>query len=410
MMNYNTHTLACGLRVIHLPSDSPVVYCGYGIAAGTRNELPGEDGLAHFCEHAAFKGTARRRSIQILSAIESVGGDINAFTNKESTMFHAAIPKEHLGRAVGVLTDMVFHSAYPVEEIEKEKEVICDEIESYNDSPVELIYDDFENAIFGGHALGHNILGTAESVRRHTADDLRRFTSRHYRPDNAVFFAYGDIRFDRLVRILERAIAGFPPCRPRPAAAPPAAVLPPAPRRIVFERGTHQAHVMTGCCAYSVYSDRRLPLYLLNNILGGPGMSARLNVVLREKNALVYTVDSSMVCYSDTGLWCVYYGCDPSDMKKCGRLVRRELDKMMHKPLSAARLAAAKRQIKGQIGVACDNRENFALDFARSFLHYGKTKDLGRLFAGIDRITAEDLQAVAQEVFDEDKMTVLAYV
>lgn len=408
-MRYNTHTLANGLRVIHLPSASPVVYCGYGICAGTRDELPGEEGLAHFCEHVTFKGTARRRPLQVANCLESVGGDINAFTNKEDTVFYAALLKEHLARAVDLLTDIVMHSTYPQAEIDKEIEVICDEIECYNDSPAELIYDEFENAVFSGHPLGHNILGTAERLRGYTSADALRFTRRFYRPENAVFFASGDISFARLVRLLEKATDGFPPCRPLRGTAPAAPVAPYVPQRLLRLKGTHQAHVMTGCRAYDIKSGRRMPLYLLNNILGGPGMNARLNVALRERHGLVYTVDSSMVCYSDTGLWCIYFGCDPKDAAKCRRLVRRELDKVMQRPLSAARLSAAKKQIKGQIGVACDNRENFALDFAKSFLHYGREKDIDALFADIDRVTADDMQLVAQELFGSDRLTELVF-
>lgn len=409
-MQYNTYTLANGLRLIHLPSSSEVVYCGYVISAGTRDELPGEEGMAHFCEHATFKGTARRRSMQILSSLESVGGDLNAFTNKEDTVFHAAILKEHLTRAVDVLTDIVFHSTYPQAEIEKEIEVICDEIESYNDSPAELIYDEFENAVFDGHPLGHNILGSAEQLRRYTADDIRRFTSRRYRPENAVFFAYGDVDFSRLSRLVEKATEGFRSCKPLPGRRQDVALPAYKPVELIRHKGTHQAHVMMGNRAYGVGDSRRMALYLLNNMLGGPAMSARLNVALRERNGLVYTVDSSMVSYSDTGMWCVYFGCDPGDLKKCRQLVSRELDKMMQRPLSATALNAAKRQIKGQIGVACDNRENFAIDFGKTFLHYGRAKDITSLFARIDGITAEEMLAAAQEIFDEKKITVLEYV
>ena len=358
--------MANGLRIIHLPSASPVVYCGYGICAGTRDEQPGEEGIAHFCEHTTFKGTARRTSIQILNRLEKVGGDLNAFTNKEDTVFYAALLKEHIARAVDLLTDMVFHSTYPQAEIDKEIEVICDEIECYNDSPAELIYDEFENAIFSGHPLGHNILGRAERLREYTTDNALSFTRRFYRPENAVFFAYGDISFSRLVRLLEKATADFPPCSPLVDSMPKGVLPEYNPQELLRHKNTHQAHVMIGNRAYSVHDNRRMALYLLNNILGGPGMNARLNIALREKHGLVYTVDSSMVSYSDTGMWCAYFGCDPKDVKKCRRLVMRELDRMAQKPMSAAQLAAAKRQIKGQIGVACDNRESFALDFANA--------------------------------------------
>lgn len=421
-MNYNTHTLANGLRIIHLPSAQPVVYCGYAVGAGTRDEELGrEEGMAHFCEHITFKGTERRSSMQILGHLESVGGDLNAFTNKEETVYHAAVLKENIDRAVDLLTDIVFHSIYPQAEIDKEVEVIVDEIESYNDSPAELVYDLFENAVFGGHPLGHNILGTAEKLRRYTTADALRFTRRYYRPENSVFFAYGDVDFRKLVQLLERANANvaavsLPPqqsvisdnscCGGGKDTA--AALLPPyVAQHIEHHMDTHLAHVMVGTRAYDVHDERRIALYLLNNILGGPGMTARLNVSLRERNALVYTVESMAQSYSDTGLWAVYFGCDPKNVKRCLRLIRRELDKVMQRPLSDAQLRAAKRQIRGQIGIACDSRESFALDFAKSYLHYGWRKDVTALCERIDALTAADLQRVAQDLFAEERLTTL---
>lgn len=427
-MNYNTYTLANGLRIIHLPSAQPVVYCGYAVGAGTRDEELGrEEGMAHFCEHITFKGTERRSSMQILGHLESVGGDLNAFTNKEETVYHAAVLKENIDRAVDLLTDIVFHSTYPQAEIDKEVEVIVDEIESYNDSPAELVYDLFENAVFGGHPLGHNILGTAEKLRRYTTADALRFTRRYYRPENSVFFAYGDVDFRKLVRLLERANAASNVVSNVAAVSLPqqqalcdesagcgggndtaAAVLPPyVAQHIEHHMDTHLAHVMLGTRAYDVHDERRIALYLLNNILGGPGMTARLNVSLRERNALVYTVESMAQSYSDTGLWAVYFGCDPKNVKRCLRLIRRELDKVMQRPLSDAQLRAAKRQIRGQIGIACDSRESFALDFAKSYLHYGWKKDVTALCERIDALTAADLQRVAQDLFAEERLTML---
>lgn len=407
-MNYNTHTLANGLRIIHLPSAQPVVYCGYAVGAGTRDEELGrEEGMAHFCEHITFKGTERRSSMKILGHLESVGGDLNAFTNKEETVYHAAVLKDNIGRAVDLLTDIVFHSTYPQAEIDKEVEVIVDEIESYNDSPAELVYDLFENAVFSGHPLGHNILGTAEKLRRYTTADALRFTRRYYRPDNSVFFAYGDVDFARLVRLLERAntVAADEVCCDCKQSA---ATLPPyVAQHIEHHMDTHLAHVMVGTRAYDVHDERRIALYLLNNILGGPGMTARLNVSLRERNALVYTVESMAQSYSDTGLWAVYFGCDPKNVNRCFRLIRRELDKVMQRPLSDAQLRAAKRQIRGQIGIACDSRESFALDFAKSYLHYGWKKDVTALCERIDALTAADLQRVAQDLFAEERLTSL---
>ena len=409
-MDYNTFTLPNGLRIIHLPSASPVLYCGYGINAGTRDELPGEEGLAHFCEHTTFKGTARRKAWHILNCLERVGGDLNAFTTKEETVYYASILGEHVARAVDLLTDIVFNSCYPQQEIDKEVAVICDEIESYNDSPSELIYDDFENLVFGGHPLGHNILGQAEQLHTYTTADALRFTRRFYRPDNAVFFAYGNIDFTRLVSLLRRATAGLEGGTPTLDTADTATTLPPyEPQELAVSKGTHQTHVLIGTRTYSVFDQKRMALYLLNNVLGGPGMNARLNLSLREHNGLVYTVDSSMINYSDTGVWCVYFGCDPHDVGRCRRLVRKELDRLMLRPMSAAQLAAAKKQLKGQVAVAGDNRENFALGFAKSYLHYGWKKDVNRLFEQIDALTADDLQQVANEVFDQRKLTTLMF-
>ena len=487
-MKYNTYTLDNGLRIIHLPSDSQVVYCGYQINAGTRNEEPGEEGLAHFCEHVTFKGTERRKAWHILNCLESVGGDLNAYTNKEGTVYYSAILKEHIARAVDLLSDIVFHSVYPQAEIDKEVEVICDEIESYNDSPAELIYDEFENILFKGSPLGHNILGTAEQVRAFKTEDALRFTRKLYRPDNAIFFAYGDIDFKKLVKLIQKALGECPkgrelacsadcksaetpteeriaektpteeriaektpteeriaektpteeriaektPTKERITEETPSGETPTeemeagdanhkvqsskfnvqskvAGQTIVMQKNTHQAHVMIGTQAYDVNDDRRMPLYLLNNMLGGPGMNAKLNLALREHNGLVYTVESTMVAYGDTGTWSIYFGCDEHDVKRCLRLVRKELDKFMQKPLSDAQLKAAKKQIKGQIGVACDNRENFALDFGKSFLHYGWEKNVDRLYEQVDEITAAQIQAVAQELFDKDRLTTLIF-
>ena len=413
MTKYNTYTLENGLRIIHLPSASRVVYCGYQVAAGTRDERSGEEGMAHFCEHMTFKGTKKRNALQIINALEGLGGELNAFTNKEDTTFYAAISKEHFVQAVNVLTDIVFHSQYPQQEIDKEVEVICDEIESYNDSPAELIYDEFENILFEGHPLGHNILGNAEQLRTYTTEDAMRFVRRYYRPDNTIFFAYGDIDFKRLCKILNSLLFNVYSLE---------LITPPADKSsinyklstinkeiITKDLSTHQAHVMLGTRAYDIHHPLRIPLYLLNNILGGPGMNARLNLSLRERNGLVYTVESTMVSYSDTGIWSVYFGCDPHDVKKCLRLIRCELDKVMQKPLSATQLRNAKRQLKGQIAIACDNHEQFALDFGKSFLHYGWEKDITHLYDSIDKVTAEDIQKVANELFATENLTTLIF-
>lgn len=412
MTKYNTCQLPNGLRIIHLPSTADVVYCGYQINAGSRDELPGEEGLAHFCEHITFKGTKRRSAHYILNALESVGGDLNAFTNKEDTVYYAAVLKEHTRKAVNVLSDIVFNSTYPQKEINKEVEVICDEIESYNDSPAELIYDDFENLIFSDNPLGHNILGSSDNVRQFTTGDALRFTRKFYRPENTIFFLSGDVNFNSLVKLVSRCTSHVTQATESAKHQEETIDLNNCPyngQQIIRERGTHQVHVMIGTRAYGINHPRRISLYLLNNILGGPGMNARLNVALRERNALVYTVESSMVSYGNTGVWCTYFGCDGSDLNRCLRLVRKELDKVIVNGISAAQLKEAKRQLKGQIGVACDNRENFALDFGKSYLHYGWERDLTSLYEKIDKVTADDIQATAAELFVPEHMVRLIY-
>ena len=413
MTRYQTAVLENGLRIIALSTTSPVVYCGYQLNVGTANELPDEEGIAHFCEHVTFKGTTRRTAIDVIQCLEQVGGDLNAFTTKTDTVYYSAILKDHLPRAIDLLTDIVFHSTYPQKEINKEVEVICDEIESYNDSPAELIYDEFEKIIFRGHPLGHSILGTAERVRKFTTEDALRFTQKHYQPMNSVFFAYGDVDFDNLLSLLEKE--NHSKVRIKGETEKPIETQLPAlseyqPQTVKIDKHTHQAHVMIGNRAYSIHDKRRMALYLLNNILGGPAMSARLNLALRERRGLVYTVDSSMVSYSLTGIWSIYFGCDADDLDECMRLVRAELDHFIDTPLTDDELSVAKQQIKGQIGIACDNRENLALDFGKGFLHYGWKKDISALYRNIDAITAEEVQAVARELFPEERLTKLIYI
>ena len=410
-MNYLTHTCSSGLRIIHLPSSSTVIYCGFAVKAGTRHEYPGEEGLAHFCEHLSFKGTQRRTAVQIINALEGVGGELNAFTNKEDTVYYAATTRQHFRQAVDVLSDIVFCSQFPQHEVEKEREVVCDEIESYEDTPSELIFDEFENLLFEGHPLGHNILGTSQQVRRYNSDDARRFTRRYYRPENSIFFASGDIDFKQLVKFLENldhleALDHLEKTE-TPDSLEPLKDLFHSP--IIRHRGTHQAHVMIGCRTFPASDPRRWALFLLNNILGGPGLNSRLNLSLRERNGLVYTVESSMASYSDTGAWSVYFGCDPHDVKRCCRLVRRELDRLMQSPLSESQLRKAKQQIRGQLTIASDNREQFTLDFAKNFLHHGTERNLEQILAHVDALTAEQLQQVACEVFADDRQLTLVY-
>ena len=393
------------MRIIHMPAaGQQVVYCGYAIAAGTRHELLEEEGLAHFVEHTTFKGTTKRSAFQILNELERVGGDLNAFTTKEHTIYHAAVLHEHVGKAISLLSDIVFNSTYPEAEIETEKEVICDEIESYNDSPAELIFDEFENLLFDGSPLGHSILGNSQRVRSFTSADAQRFVRRHYRPDNTIFFAYGDVEFERLVKSLTSSIQSieFPDAFvSRPEGNPIFNTQHVAPKK------HHQAHVMIGTKTFAADDERRITLFLLNNILGGPGMNARLNLSLRERRGLVYTVESNMTTYSDTGLWAVYFGCDHHDVKQCQRLVQKELNRMMDHPLSERQLAAAKRQLKGQMAIASDNHEQLALDVARTFLHEHREHHISQLFQQIDAVSATQIQQLALQLFKPESLKTL---
>ena len=315
--------------------------------------------------------------------------------------------------------------------------MVCDEIESYNDSPAELIYDEFENLLFNNHPLGHAILGEAKQLHTYTTADALRFARRHYRPDNAVFFVSADVTMKQLVRMTEArmegvrefegtGVRGYEGARlPSGLPSQNISALPPqhnpglsaqdipdlssASREIIRHRGTHQAHVVVGCPAFNMHDDRRIALFLLNNILGGPAMNSRLNLALRERRGLVYTVESSMATYSDTGVWTTYFGCDTKDVKRCLRLVRHELDRLMERPLSESQLRAAKRQLIGQLTIATDNRENFTIDVAKNYLYGGWEKDIDQLLAKIEALTAQQLHEVACLLFTEQRMTTLAY-
>lgn len=407
------HTLPCGMRLIHLPTLTQVAYCGLAIDAGTRDERPEQYGVAHFVEHMLFKGTRRRRAWHILNRMEAVGGDLNAYTNKEETVVHAAFMREHLARAVELIADIVFNSTFPQTEMEREREVIVEEIDSYRDNPAELIYDDFENTLYDGHALGHDILGRERDIRTYTPEDLRAFTRRHYRPERMTFFVMGDYVPERVVRIVERVITPLLPTVGTETATPPERQTPMVfgsrGERIERIRHTHQAHVMVGCPAYGSADPRRTALYFLNNILGGPGMNSRLNIALRERRGLVYTVESVLTNYTDTSLFTVYFGCDPSDVDRCLRLLRRELDVLMQTPLTQRQFDVAMRQIRGQIGVACDNSETYALDVAKSFLHYNQSNPAAQTLRQLAALTPEHVHTVAGELFHSDNLTTLIY-
>lgn len=405
-MQYFSHTLSNGLRIVHLPSNSPVSYCGFAVNAGTRDEEASEFGLAHFVEHMLFKGTAKRKAWHILNRMENVGGELNAYTTKEETFVYSVFMEEHFGRAFELLNDLVFHSRFPRQEIEKEVDVILDEINSYEDSPSELIFDEFENQLFAGHALGHNILGDEKSLLSFGPESGLSFTKRFYTPGNMLFFSMGRIDFRKIVKMAERVLSDIEcPLTPRNRVAPGEMI--PAIRKIHKE--THQAHVLIGGRAYSMHDERRVPLFLLNNLLGGPGMNNRLNVSLREKNGLVYNVESNVTSYTDTGLATIYFGTDPKNMEKSLQLVHKELRKLREVKLTATQLAAAKKQVIGQLGVSGDNREGLFLGLGKSYLHYNRYDTLPEVFAKVEKLTSEDILETANDIFAPERLSALIY-
>lgn len=405
-MAFHSCCLPNGLRIIHIPSASDVTYCGYVVDAGTRDEYPEEQGMAHFVEHNIFKGTTRRRPWHILNRMEHVGGNLDAFTAKEETVIYSVFLNEHFNRAAELLTDIVFHSTFPQHEIAKEVEVIIDEIQSYEDTPAELIFDDFEELLFKGHPLGRNILGKPEQLRLFTTDCALKFVRRYYRPDNAIFFVQGKYRFEKIIRAIEKLTADLSMETQKYSRVPVPAY---EPQQVVNHRDTHQAHVVIGCRGFEAKNKHQSALFVLNNILGGPGMNSRLNLSLREKRGLVYNVEANVTSYTDTGVFTIYFGCDPKDVDACIELTYKELKKLREQELTSSQLAAVKKQIIGQLGVAGDNFENNALEAGKIFLHYNRYDEPEEIYRRIQDITSKELLEVANEKFDERVLSTLIY-
>ena len=405
-MAYQSHTLSNGFRIIYKSDASAVAYCGIAINTGSRDENEEEQGMAHFIEHMLFKGTQKRRSGHIINRLEHVGGELNAFTSKEETVVYAAVLKEYFERAMELISDIVLHSVFPQKEIEKEVVIIVDEIQSYNDSPSELIFDDFEELLFKNHSLGHNILGKAELLEKYSTEDAFRFIQKHYKPEEMVFFALGDLNFKQLIRWAEKYFLTMSSEKKIFERTSPL-IYTPAAKEII--KNTHQVHFMLGNRAYNLYHPNRIGLYLLNNILGGPGMNSLLNLSLREKHGLVYNVESSFQPFTDTGIWSVYFGCDPENAAKCEQLVRNELQKLGEQKIPENKLKKYKLQLMGQMAISSENKENLALSIGKSYLRYNKIDELEEIKKLIDAVTAEQLQAIAIEIFNPEQLSVLKY-
>ena len=399
-------SIANGLRVLHLADNMPITYVGVAIDAGTRDELPDESGMAHFVEHLLFKGTKRRRAWHIINWLESVGGQLDAYTTKEETYIYATVPTEYTERAIELLADIILNSTFPENEIEKERDVVLDEIQSYNDSPSELIYDEFEELLFPHDPIGRNILGTEQSLETFNSERIQAFVRRNYTPDRMVLFAMGNMKPDWLAKKVEKHFSVRQIRHVRQVRQLPQKYT---PTHRTTPRDTYQAHCIIGNRGITMNTNERLTMLLLNNILGGPNMSSRLNLALRERNGLCYTIESNVTNYTDTGVWNIYFGCDPRNLAKAKRLCMQQLDLFYTKPLNDKQLATAKRQLRGQVLIGNQNKENLILGLSKAYLHGLELKPDNEHFRFIDSLTANDLQQLAQRIFNPNQLSSLTY-
>ncbi len=405
-MDYQYHILRNGIKVVHRETNSTVSHCGFMVGTGSRDEKPKESGMAHFIEHMIFKGTANRKAYHVLSRIENYGGDLNAFTTKEETCIYASFLSPHYERSIELFADVAFNSVFPEKEMEKEKSVILDEINSYNDSPSEQIFDDFEAMLFEGHPLAENILGTPKTIKAFKRNDVFRFLKRNYRKDNMVFASVGNISLKKLIVLLEKyfeihKITGTGTSRND--------FTDYKPTTRIEEKGSFLSHLMIGNIAYSRMDERRLPLLLLNNILGGPALNSRLNLSLREKYGYAYSIESMYQPYSDTGMFAIYLGTDNKNIKKSIKVVKRELKSLCEIQLGTAQFSRAKKQLAGQLAIQFESRQNEMLTIAKSHLYRPEVKSMDDFLSEIDSLSANSLMEVANEVLEEKQLSMLIF-
>ena len=410
------HILPNGVKIVHRRTPSPVAYIGVMVGAGTRDEKPEENGMAHYIEHCVFKGTAHHSARQIIHAIEGIGGEINAYTTKEETTFYAAILCEHVQLTLHLIAEMLQQPAFKKEETDKERMVILDEIESYNDSPSELIYDDFESLVFAGSSLALPILGTKKTLRHISSkpEYAKNWMAQHYRPERMVIFCQGDIKPEKIFRLAEKEFGSLQPRLSSENGPILDRHYPDNDPRVTehersFKKHTHQVHAMLGGRAYPLGHEHQLTMFLINNILGGGSLNSRLNLSLREAKGLVYTVESTYTPLSDTGYWCVYWACDPQDYACSLELVQRELEKLRETPLTEAALQRALVQLRGQLAISAQNQENAALAMAKSMLYHGSAPTWQETMRKIEQTTVSQLQNVAKEIFDAQNTYILTY-
>ena len=391
-MNIYYHTLSNGLRLVHVMTATQVAWCGLAINAGSRDEVDGHYGLAHFVEHTIFKGTSHRRAWHILNRMERVGGELNAYTTKEGTMLYSVFPRQHLPRAVDLLGDLVQWSVFPQDELDRERDVVLEEAASYRDTPSDAVYDDFEDLLFAGSELGHNILGRKQDLERLTREDCMRYLKNLYVPVNMAFFSVGPERPERVFRLAEKSLGGMNhSVAPHHRQVPPEV---PAFKRVI-NIGTHQAHTIVGARVPDMSHPLRHALMLLNNILGGPGMNSLLNVELRERRGYVYTVESTLTLLSDCGWMEIYLGCDPADVKSSLRVIERITARLGQERMTERRLDAYKKQYCGQLVVAADSTEFLAMNAGRGLLYRGQVATVDDTIARIQAITPDQLAQAA---------------
>lgn len=403
-MEFTQYTLPNGIRCIHKQVRSSVVYCALTINTGSRDELPREHGLAHLLEHALFKGTKHRKAFHINNRLENLGGELNAYTTKEETVIHTTTLRSDLNKAAELIADVVFHSTFPQKELEKEKEVILDEINSYKDSPSERIYDDFEDFIFKGSSLGHNILGRKSSLMKFGHDDLMRFVERTYNTDQMVFSMVGNITENRFIEVCNRYFAEIPSS---PRQFERLAPGPYVPFQESLHRSAYQAHCIIGNRAYHLNDPKRATLSLLTNLLGGPSSNSLLNMEIRERNGLSYTIEAGFTPYSDTGLSMIYFGTDKEKVDLCIELIHKELQNITHQSMSTLKLNMAKKQFIGQMIIAMEGNEGYMLGAARSYLYYNTVDSLDAIKQKILSVTPEEIMEVADEIFGNNLSTLI---
>ncbi|MDR1698695.1 MAG: insulinase family protein [Prevotellaceae bacterium] len=405
-MNYQTHTFQNGIRLIHKPDTSPVAYCGIIVNAGTRDEDEQESGMAHFVEHMLFKGTEKRKAWHILNRLDALGGELNAYTTKEETVVNATVLSNYYEQAMELVADVIFHSTFPKNELEKEKEVVLDEIRSYQDSPSELIFDDFETLVFGGNSFGRHILGNKKYIKKFNSEKAHSFVERCYNTDEMVFFSLGNVDFKKIIRWGEKYLAKIPVSSRSFERAKPVAYN---PVQKTIRKNTFQAHFMAGNRAFELGNERKAALHLFNNILGGTSMNSRLNLSLRERNGLVYSVDSVYTPYSDTGVFCIYFGCDKKNLERCIALMNKEMKTLREQKITALQLSKARKQLMGQLAVMSEHKENLALSMGKSFLHFNRFDGLDVVYQRLEEVTSEDILEIANGITAEKDLATLIY-